>query len=42
MEFAGRTMRAFLTVGADGIASDAELARWVDAGARYAASLPPK
>jgi TfoX/Sxy family transcriptional regulator of competence genes len=41
-EFGGRTMRAFLTVEADGIASDAELARWVDAGARYAASLPPK
>jgi TfoX N-terminal domain len=42
MEFGGRRMRAFLTVHADGVEDDVELARWIDAGAAHAASLPPK
>jgi TfoX/Sxy family transcriptional regulator of competence genes len=42
MDFTGRPMRGFITVDAAGIASDTELARWIDAGASHAASLPPK
>jgi hypothetical protein len=42
MEFTKRPMRGFISVDAAGIASDVELARWVDAGASHAASLPPK
>jgi hypothetical protein len=42
MEFTGRPMRGFLTVRAEGIEDDADLARWIDAGAAHAASLPPK
>lgn len=42
MEFTGRTMRGFITVESAGVAEPAELARWVDAGADHAASLPPK
>jgi TfoX/Sxy family transcriptional regulator of competence genes len=42
MQMGKRTMRGFFTVDSSAIADDAELARWVDAGAAYAASLPPK
>jgi TfoX/Sxy family transcriptional regulator of competence genes len=42
MQMGGRTMRGFFAVGAAAIADDAELVRWIDAGAAYAASLPPK
>jgi TfoX/Sxy family transcriptional regulator of competence genes len=42
MEFTGRPMRGFITVAAAGVADDAALASWVDAGADHAASLPPK
>ena len=42
MEFTGRPMRGFITVHADGTVADTDLARWIDAGASYAASLPPK
>ena len=42
MQMGERTMRGFFTVDAAGIADDAQLARRVDAGAAYAASLPPK
>ena len=42
MQMGARTMRGFFTVDSVAIAGDAELARWVDAGAAYAASLPPK
>lgn len=38
----GSTMTGFVVVDPAGIASDEDLARWVDAGADYAASLPPK
>lgn len=42
MQMGARTMRGFFTVDASVIADDTELARWIDAGAAYAASLPPK
>jgi TfoX/Sxy family transcriptional regulator of competence genes len=42
MEMGGRTMRGFFVVDSAAIADDAEFMRWVDAGASYAASLPPK
>jgi hypothetical protein len=38
----GRRMHDYLTIDAAGIADDAALAGWVDAGADHAASLPPK
>jgi hypothetical protein len=42
MDFTGRPMRGFVRVSAEGVAEDADLARWIDAGAAFAASLPPK
>lgn len=38
----GRRSRGFVVVARAGVASDAALARWVDAGADHAAALPPK
>ncbi len=37
-----RPMKGFVVVASDGVAEDAELARWVDAGVGFAASLKPK
>ena len=37
-----RPMKGFVSVDAEGVAEDAELARWVDAGVGFAASLKPK
>jgi TfoX/Sxy family transcriptional regulator of competence genes len=34
--------KAFVMVAGDTVADDAALARWVDAGADHASSLPPK
>jgi hypothetical protein len=42
MAFTGRPMRGFVAVAADGIVEAADLGRWIDAGASYAASLRPK
>ncbi len=42
MEFTGRPMRGFILVEAEGIEGDTDLGRWVDAGADFAESLPPK
>ena len=42
MEFTGRPMRGFVTVAAEGIAADAQLRRWVERCASFAASLPAK
>lgn len=42
MQMGKRTMRAFIVVDSSAIAEDAQFARWVDAGAAHAASLPPK
>ena len=41
-DMAGRPMRGFVVVGTDGLATQTALGAWVDAGADYAASLPPK
>ena len=42
MEMRGKTMAGWLRVDADAVADDAALAPWVERGAAYAASLPPK
>jgi TfoX/Sxy family transcriptional regulator of competence genes len=42
MDFTGRPMKGMVYVGRDGIAGDAELRHWVERGADYARSLPPK
>jgi len=42
MEFTGRPMRGFVLVDVAAIDEDEELGRWVDAGADFAQSLPPK
>lgn len=42
MDFTGRPMRGFIMVEAAGIEGDADLGRWVDAGADFAESLAPK
>ena len=38
----GRPMTGWLLVGRDATADDKTLRRWVDRGAAYALSLPPK
>lgn len=42
MDFTGRPMKGMVFVDSQGTASDQDLASWVDAGADYATSLPPK
>jgi hypothetical protein len=42
MEMRGRRMAGWLRIDAAGVADDAALAEWVERGAGYAASLPPK
>jgi hypothetical protein len=42
MDFTGRPMRGFIMVEATGVEGDADLGRWVDAGADFAESLPAK
>ena len=42
MDFTGRPMKGTVYVAAEGIASDEDLAEWVDAAAGYALSLRPK
>lgn len=42
MDFTGRPMKTTVYVDRDGTADDADLAGWVDAGADFAVSLPPK
>ncbi|HKS78005.1 MAG TPA: TfoX/Sxy family protein [Gaiellaceae bacterium] len=42
MEMRGRQMAGWLRVGAAEIADDAALGEWVERGATYAGSLPPK
>jgi TfoX/Sxy family transcriptional regulator of competence genes len=41
-DFTGRPMKGWIFVGADRTAEDNGLAEWVEAGADFAASLPPK
>lgn len=42
MEFTGRPMRGFIVIEAAGISDAHDLGRWVDTGADYAETLPPK
>jgi TfoX/Sxy family transcriptional regulator of competence genes len=42
MEMRGRQMAGWLRVGTAEIADDAALGEWVEHGAAYAGSLPPK
>ena len=42
MDFTGKPMKTTIYVDPEGTGDDAELARWVEAGADFAASLPPK
>jgi len=42
MEMRGREMAGWLRVEAGHVASDDQLAVWVERGAAYAGSLPPK
>ncbi len=42
MEMGDRIMRGFVVVDGEGVAEDDELEEWVERGAGYAASLPPK
>ena len=42
MEMRGRQMAGWLRVGTAEIADDAALGEWVERGAAYAGSLPPK
>ena len=42
MEMRGRSMQGWLRVDADDARAEAELARWVDLGVKYARSLPAK
>ncbi|HUZ14951.1 MAG TPA: TfoX/Sxy family protein [Gaiellaceae bacterium] len=42
MEMRGKTMAGWLRVASEDVADDAALAPWVERGAAYAASLPPK
>ena len=42
MDFTGRPMRGLVYVGRSGFESAERLAGWVEAGASFARSLPPK
>jgi len=42
MEMRGREMRGWLRVDSEGLGTEHELAAWVEIGASYARSLPPK
>jgi len=41
-DMTGRPARGFIVVAGDSVRDDDALARWVNAGADYALSLPPK
>jgi TfoX/Sxy family transcriptional regulator of competence genes len=42
MDFSGRPMKGYVFVAPEGIGTDASLAMWVERGAAFAATLPPK
>ncbi len=42
MDFTGKPAKNMVYVDPEGTASDEDLAAWVEAGADYATSLPPK
>jgi len=41
-DISGRPMKGWMLVGPGGVATDADLGRWVERAAGYAGSLPPK
>jgi len=41
-DYTGRPMKGWIYVSPEALEAEEELASWVDAGADYAASLPPK
>ena len=41
-DMTGRPARGMVVVVGESVTADADLARWIDAGADHAASLPPK
>ena len=41
-DMTGRRMRGFVMVGGQAVEHDDRLRGWIDAGANYATSLPPK
>jgi hypothetical protein len=41
-DFTGRPMKGFVVVSPEGIEADDALAGWIDVGADFASSLPPK
>ena len=41
-DLTGRPMKAWVLVEAKGLATDAQLGKWLDRAARWAESLPPK
>jgi TfoX-like protein len=41
-DMTGRPMKGWILVGPEATAADDDLAGWVDAGADFAAALPPK
>jgi TfoX N-terminal domain len=41
-DMTGRPLKGWILVGPEATAADGDLAAWVDAGADFAASLPPK
>ena len=42
MEMRGREMSGWLRVDSDDVRTKRQLTKWVDVGAKYAGSLPPK
>ena len=42
LEIGGRPTRGFVTVGPEGVATEADLQRWIATGLAYASSLPAK
>jgi TfoX/Sxy family transcriptional regulator of competence genes len=42
MDFTGRSMKGMVYVDVDGISEDDDLSAWLDRGAAFAGSLPPK
>lgn len=42
MEMSGRTPRGFVLVDPDGVATDGDLARWIERAREFVRTLPPK
>jgi TfoX/Sxy family transcriptional regulator of competence genes len=42
LEIGGRPTRGFVTIAADGLATEADLQHWIATGLAYASSLPAK